>query len=99
MGRQTSIAKSVAAPLRHGGRKRPTTKLGRIIAAFSLLFSLYQLPFEKIHPEVFGNLRKNHWQVKDEEYEESFEPVPEDGDQKSDIALHAIGDMGFSGSV
>jgi len=103
MGRQTAIARSVVAPLRPGGKKRPTTKLGRILAAFAALFSLYQLPLEKFRPEVFEHLRTKCWKVDDGDYTGAFAPSQEGEESAeiagSDLALHAIGDMGFSGSV
>ena len=100
MGRQKSIARSVAAPLRPGGNKRRPSRIGRILAAFAALFSLYQLPLEKVRPEVFEHLRRNCWQVDDGDYAAAFEPSGEDEDgEGSETALHSIGDMGFSGSV
>jgi hypothetical protein len=94
MGRQKSIARSTAAPL-SGSNKLPHTKLGRLLAAFSALFSLYQLPLDKIRPDVFEKLRTDCWLVKDEDYAAAFRPDSEGNAQ----ALHPIGDMGFSGSV
>ena len=102
MARQKSIARSIVSPLRRGGKKRPPTKIGRILAAFSALFSLYQLPLEKVRPEVFEHLRNTCWEVNDEDYTASFEPSRDAegkrGGEKTP-ALHSIGDMGFSGSV
>lgn len=96
MGRQEAIARSIVLALISSTRKRSRSAWAWIIALFSAFFSLYQLRFEKVRPTDFANLRRNHWDVTDEAYLDSF--LPAEG-KKPEDSLKAIGDMGFSGSV
>lgn len=97
MGRQEKIARSIVRAIvkTSGTNRRRGMLLGRILAFFSVLFSLYQLLLRKIRPADFANLRRNHWDVTDDAYVQSFQP-DDDGEEQP---LNAIGDMGFSGSV
>jgi hypothetical protein len=96
MGRQEAIARSIVLALINGSQKRASSVLAYILAYFSAFFSLWQLHFEKIRPTDFANLRRNHWDVSDDAYLESFRP---EGKKKPEDGLKPIGDMGFSGSV
>lgn len=96
MGRQEAIARSIVLAILNGFHKRANSALSFILSLFSIFFSLYQLPFEKIRPADFANLRRNHWKVEDNAYFDSFRS--EDG-EKAEDALKPIGDMGYSGSV
>ena len=98
MGRKEKIARSIVRAIvkSNGTNKQRSTLLGRILAFFSLFFSLYQLLLRKIRPADFANLRRKHWNVTDDDYVESFQADDGGGEEES---LNAIGDMGFSGSV
>jgi hypothetical protein len=96
MGRQEAIARSIVLALINGSQKRASSVLARILAFFSAFFALWQLHFEKIRPADFANLRRNHWDVADDAYLDSFRP---EGAKKPEDGLKPIGDMGFSGSV
>ncbi|KAM7219441.1 hypothetical protein V8F06_005175 [Rhypophila decipiens] len=105
MGRQESIARSLTQALTttngngNGvGERSSRNLLGWILAFFSVFFSLYQLTLRKIRPAEFTKLRRDHWDVTDDAYVESFLPR-EEGASKREEALKAIGDMGFSGST
>src|SRR3569833_3965602 len=99
MGRQTSSARSIVDPLK-GDRKQPLSGLRRVISLFATAFAVYQLPLDKVKPEVFENLRQNCWRVNDDDYERAFGADVEGEAQGGDgRRLHAIGEMGFSGSV
>ncbi|KAK3399163.1 hypothetical protein B0T20DRAFT_193020 [Sordaria brevicollis] len=101
MGRTKTIARSIARAITDtsGLAKRRSSSrnpLRLILSLFSLFFSIHQLVLQKIRPADFANLRRNHWDVEDGEYYESFKP--QDGD-KPEESLSSIGDMGFSGST
>ncbi|KAH8902437.1 SAICAR synthase-like protein [Coniochaeta sp. PMI_546] len=96
MGRQEAIARSIVLALINGTQRRSRNALAWILAFFSAFFSLYQLHFEKVRPTDFANLRRNHWDVTDDAYLDSFCP---EGEEKPGESLKAIGDMGFSGST
>jgi hypothetical protein len=96
MGRQEAIARSVALAVLHGFQTRTNNALGYIFFLFSTFFSLYQLPFDKIRPADFANLRRKHWKVTDDAYYDSFRSK---GGENAEEVLTAIGDMGYSGSV
>ena len=102
MGRSKAIARSIARAITgtSGLAKRRSSNsnpLRLILSLFSLFFSIHQLILQKIRPADFANLRRNHWDVEDNDYYDSFQP-PQDGD-KPEESLTSIGDMGFSGSV
>lgn len=101
MGRQQSIARSVTRAITGDKTiKTRRTAIGVILALFSTLFALYELPLRKVKPVVFRNLRSDHWSLNDDDYIASFEPDTNgEGSDASQIPLHAIGDMGFSGST
>src|SRR3569833_2656677 len=71
MGRQTSSARSIVDPLK-GDRKQPLSGLRRVISLFATAFAVYQLPLDKVMPEVFENLRQNCWLVIDDDYVRAF---------------------------
>ncbi|KAK0630906.1 hypothetical protein B0T17DRAFT_234780 [Bombardia bombarda] len=100
MGRQEAIARSIALAITstngNSANKRSQNLLATLLAFFSALFSLYQLALRKIRPADFANLRRNHWDVGDDDYADSFQPG--EGAKKEE-ALSSIGDMGFSGST
>lgn len=100
MGRQEKIARSIVRaiiqPTINGSQKRSSNPLRVILALFSAFFALYQLLLQKIRPADFAKLRREHWDVSDNDYTDSFRPG-EDG--KEEQGLTAIGDMGFSGST
>ncbi|KAK0711993.1 hypothetical protein B0H67DRAFT_647320 [Lasiosphaeris hirsuta] len=98
MGRQEYIARSVVRAITraNGIEKRSASPLAWLLAIFAAFFSLYELTLRKIRPADFANLRRKHWQVGDNDYINSFQPG-EGG--KEEVALKAIGDMGFSGST
>jgi len=98
MGRQERIARSVVRAILNssGVQGRPRSRIGWILAVISVFFSLYQLALRKIRPADFAKLRREHWEVEDDDYVYSFRPRE---DNKQEQALSAIGDMGFSGSV
>lgn len=100
MGRQERIARSIVrAIIRtnvNGTKKKASNPLGILLALFSAFFSLYQLLMRKIRPADFAKLRREYWDVSDDDYVDSFRP--REG-AKDEEALTAIGDMGFSGSV
>lgn len=100
MGRQEKIARSVVHAITSGSGidKRSFSPLKWILAIFSLFFALYQLVLHKVRPADFSHLRRDHWDLSDDEYTSSFHP-PEGADGKKEEALRAIGDMGFSGST
>jgi hypothetical protein len=96
--RQERIARSIVRALvkTNGTNKRSNSPLGLLLALFSAVFSLYQLVLRKIRPADFAKLRRDHWDVSDDDYIRSFQiEEGRDGDEP----LKAIGDMGFSGSV
>ncbi|ESA43440.1 SAICAR synthase-like protein [Neurospora crassa] len=102
MGRSKAIARSIARAITgtSGLAKRRSSNsnpLRLILSLFSLFFSIHQLILQKIRPADFANLRRNHWDVEDNDYYDSFQP-PQDGD-KPEESLTSIGDMGFSGST
>ena len=90
MSRHDSIARSIVSAIRNGRRNRSRSVLSLIFAILSSIFSFFQLNLQKIRPLYFANLRRNHWDVDDDAYIESF---------RSRDSLKSIGDMGFSGSV
>lgn len=101
MGRSKTIARSIARAITDttGLAKRRSSNsnpLRLILSLFSVFFSIHQLILQKIRPADFANLRRNHWDVEDDDYYQSFQP--QDGD-KPEESLTSIGDMGFSGSV
>ncbi|KAK0666914.1 hypothetical protein QBC41DRAFT_145028 [Cercophora samala] len=100
MGRQERVARSIVrAIIRtniNGTKKKSSNPLGVLLAVFSAFFSLYQLLMRKIRPADFAKLRREYWDVSDDDYVDSFRP--REG-AKDEEALTAIGDMGFSGST
>lgn len=96
MGRLEAIARSIVLTIVNGAKKRSRSPIAFLLALISTIFSLYQLPLHKHRPEVFTNLRQQHWQVEEDEYLASFRI--EDGGNPGD-ALVPMADMGFSGSV
>lgn len=96
MGRQEAIARSIVLSILGSFQNRANGGLSYILSLFSVLFSLFQLPFQKIRPADFSNLRRNHWNLDDDAYLDSFRTG--DG-KKAEEALKPIGDMGYSGSV
>ncbi|KAK4185057.1 phosphatidylinositol-4-phosphate 5-kinase-domain-containing protein [Podospora australis] len=103
MGRQEKIARSIVRalvwPNFNGNQKRSNSNpLRLMLALFSAFFSLYQLLLLKIRPADFAKLRREHWDVSDDDYIESFRP-PQSEAGKEEEGLTAIGDMGFSGST
>jgi len=98
MSRKEKIARSVVRAITktNGLDRRPSNPVALILALFSTFFSLYQLILRKIRPADFASLRRQHWDVNDDDYVQSFIAH---GDNGGDAPLKAIGDMGFSGSV
>jgi hypothetical protein len=98
MGRQEKIARSVVrAIIKPSETKKPSSSpLALILALFSTFFSFYQLLLRKVRPADFSNLRRNHWDISDDAYVQSFGA---EDDRAGEESLKAIGDMGFSGSV
>ena len=70
----------------------------RVLAAVAALFTLYQLPLEKIRADLFRKLRNERWNTSDENYMASFE-VEEENARHPEESLQASGDMGYSGST
>lgn len=101
MGRQEKIARSIVRAITKSGetKKRSSNPLALILALFSAFFSLYQLLLRKVRPADFSNLRRNHWDVSDDDYVQSFGAEDERSGGAAEESLKAIGDMGFSGSV
>lgn len=100
MGRQEAVARSVVQAITQP-KFESSGFLGRILAWFSAFFTLYQLPLRKIQPDVFANLRKNHWEVEHDDYLAAFVPQPSQDPEVAEdqVPLGSIGDMGFSGST
>lgn len=96
MGRLEAIARSIVLTIINGAKKRSRSPIAIILSLISTIFSFYQLPLHKHRPEVFANLRRQSWEVGEDEYLASFRA--EDGGKPED-ALAPMGDMGFSGSV
>lgn len=98
MGRQEYIARSVVRALTNGsGLEKPSQNaLAWLLSLFSAFFTLYQLALRKIRPANFSRLRREHWELSDRDYLDSFQTS--DSNNKEDV-LKSIGDMGFSGSV
>ncbi|KAJ9134371.1 SAICAR synthase-like protein [Coniochaeta hoffmannii] len=96
MGRQEAIARSIVLALIDGSQKRASSVVSWILAFFSAFFSLWQLHFDKIRPADFARLRRDHWDVSDDAYLDSFRPP---AGKKPEDSLKPIGDMGFSGST
>lgn len=98
MGRQEYIARSVVRALTNGSglEKRSQNALAWLLALFGAFFSLYQLALRKIRPADFSSLRREHWELSDRDYLDSFQTS--ESNNKEDV-LKSIGDMGFSGSV
>ncbi|KAK4244230.1 phosphatidylinositol-4-phosphate 5-kinase-domain-containing protein [Corynascus novoguineensis] len=98
MSRKEKIARSIVRAITktNGLDRRPSNPVALILALFSTVFSLYQLVLRKIRPADFANLRRQHWDVNDDDYAQSFIAQ---GDNGGDAPLKAIGDMGFSGST
>ncbi|KAL2284888.1 hypothetical protein FJTKL_08703 [Diaporthe vaccinii] len=95
MGRFEAIARSIVLTILNGAKKRSRSPIAYILTLISTIFSLYELPLHKHRPEVFANLRQQHWKVDDDEYLASFRV--EDGGKPED-ALRSMADLGFSGS-
>ncbi|KAL2264256.1 hypothetical protein VTK26DRAFT_9032 [Humicola hyalothermophila] len=93
MGRQERIARSVVRAI-IGTHKRRSGLLASLWALFSTLFALYQLTLRRVRPADFANLRRNHWDISDDDYHRSFEKG-----EAADEPLKSIGDMGLSGST
>lgn len=96
MGRIEAIARSIVQTILNGAKKRSRSPIAYILTLISTIFSFYQLPLHKHRPEVFTDLRQQHWKVDDDEYLASFRV--QDGSKPED-ALCPMADMGFSGSV
>ncbi|KAH6624178.1 hypothetical protein B0J18DRAFT_427504 [Chaetomium sp. MPI-SDFR-AT-0129] len=98
MGRKEKIARSLVTAITKTTQtaKRARSPLALILGLFSALFSLYQLTLRKIRPADFSRLRREHWEVNDDDYTQSFQP---EDDEDQERPLKAIGDMGFSGST
>lgn len=96
MSRLEAIARSIVKTILNGAKKRFRSPITYILTLISTIFSFYQLPLHKHRPEVFASLRKQHWQVEEDEYLASFR-VQDGG--KAEDALRPMADMGFSGSV
>lgn len=98
MGRQEYIARSVVRALTNGSglEKRSQNALAWLLALFGAFFTLYQLALRKIRPADFSSLRREHWELSDRDYLDSFQTS--ESNNKEDV-LKSIGDMGFSGSV
>lgn len=98
MGRKEKIARSLVMPITRTTQtaKRTRGPLALIFSLFSALFSVYQLTLRKIRPADFSRLRREHWEVNDDDYEQSFRSHDDEAEERP---LQAIGDMGFSGSV
>ena len=90
MGRQESIARSIVAAMTVDPPQR--SALRKILA----IGAIYGLPLSKVSPALFSKLRREYWTIQWEMYVRSFTPHP--GEKVEDV-LHAVGDMGFSGSV
>ncbi|KAI1339840.1 SAICAR synthase-like protein [Xylariaceae sp. FL0016] len=97
--RDTLIGRSIVYAIltvRYEGRsaKRPS-----IVARALRLFRIYWLTFRLVRPDLFRALR-GVWAIEDEDYKASFSAVSDRKDKKKGKdALHAMGDMGYSGST
>ena len=96
--RQQYIARSVVRALTNGSglEKRSQNALAWILSLFAAFFSLYQLALRKIRPADFASLRREHWELSDDDYMDSFQA---DESSNKEEVLKPIGDMGFSGSA
>lgn len=96
MGRLEAIARSIVQAIVNGTKKRRSSPLAVILTLASTIFSFYELPLHRHRPDVFGELRQNYWEVREDDYVASFRA---DEGEKPEVVLSAMGDMGFSGSV
>ena len=98
MGRQEYIARSVVRALTNGSglEKQSQSAIAWILSLFAAFFSLYQLALHKIRPADFASLRRDHWELSDQDYVDSFQSGE---DSNKEEVLKSIGDMGFSGSA
>ncbi|ORY60854.1 phosphatidylinositol-4-phosphate 5-kinase-domain-containing protein [Pseudomassariella vexata] len=96
--RETLIARSIVYSLltanRDGEPKRHPSLLARIFG----LFNLYWLTFQLVREDLFSALR-DFWAIRDEDYKASFDSESKYDRNKKIDSLHAMGDMGYSGST
>jgi hypothetical protein len=64
--------------------------LGRLLA----FFRIFDLALTRFEPDQFRKLRQEIWKIEDSEYNEAFSK-----DNGRDPTVHAVGDLGYSGSV
>lgn len=96
MGRLQAIARSIVQAIVNGTKKRRNSPLALIFTLLSTIFSFYELPLHRHRPDVFGELRQDYWDVREDDYVASFRA---DEGEKPEGVLNTMGDMGFSGSV
>lgn len=86
MARRNKVAWSVV----HAILKGDVQEVQSFLSKLATFFTLYQLKLVRFRNDLFQRLRHETWQIKEQEYELSFEGAD---------ALEPNGDMGFSGSV
>jgi hypothetical protein len=87
----TSILRAIFKPNFTSGSEQRPGLLAQILA----LFAVFQLALSRYRAAVFEKLRKQIWNIEEEEYTESFRS-PSHG-KRTDLI--AVGDLGYSGSV
>jgi hypothetical protein len=66
-----------------------------LLARIFAFFAIFQLTLARYRNDLFDRLRKEIWQIEDEEYVESFRSQGKG--KRTD--LKSVGDLGYSGSV
>ena len=66
-----------------------------VLARIWAFFALFSLSLARYRTRLFQKLRKDIWNIEEEEYTESFRSLSKN--KRTDLV--AIGDLGYSGSV
>ena len=66
-----------------------------ILSRIYIFFSLIRIPLQRFQDEQFKRLRKEAWAIDEEEYRRSFQAK----DERGRSSLHALSELGYSGSV
>lgn len=87
--RQSSLVKSIQKGLKRDPNRFKKTCWGQLIA----FFTINGVKLIKYEPTLFNTLRYEVWEFKEDDYQASFRPT------NGQLALKAMGDLGYSGSV
>lgn len=88
--RQQWISASILRAIYNDIKANDKKAVLHIVLSFFAIFRLHLARFE---PVLFRSLRKEIWQLNEDNYRDSFDSGAEEG------GLEPVGDLGYSGSV